>query len=53
MLNAGPDSQVERRCGTISLTRGRMGRRNHHIAVRVDAPLPPAAKRAVAKGARS
>jgi len=52
MLNAGPDSQVELRCGAIPLTRGRMGRRNHSIAVRVDAPLTPAAKRAVTKGAK-
>jgi flagellar motor switch protein FliM len=51
MLNAGPDSTVELRCGAIPLTRGRMGRRNHNVAVRVDAPLTPAAKRAVVKGA--
>ena len=47
MLNATPDSLIELRCGAIPLTRGRMGRRNHHIAVRVEAPLTPAAKRAV------
>ena len=47
MLNAGPDSTVELRAGAIPLTRGRMGRRNHNVAVRVDAPLTPAAKRAV------
>ena len=47
MLNATPDSLVELRAGTIPLTRGRMGRRNHHIAVRVEAPLSPAAKKAV------
>jgi hypothetical protein len=28
-----------------------MGRRNHNIAVRVEAPLTPRAKRAVSKGA--
>ncbi len=47
MLNATPDSLVELRAGTIPLTRARMGRRNHHIAVRVEAPLSPAAKKAV------
>ncbi len=47
MLNATPDSLIELRAGTIPLTRGRMGRRNHHIAVRVEAPLSPAAKKAV------
>jgi len=47
MLNAGPDSLVELRCGQIPLTQGRMGRRNHNIAVRVEAPLAPAAKQAV------
>jgi flagellar motor switch protein FliM len=47
MLNATSDSLVELRAGSIPLTRGRMGRRNHHIAVRVEAPLSPAAKQAV------
>ncbi|HLY77801.1 MAG TPA: flagellar motor switch protein FliM [Caulobacteraceae bacterium] len=47
MLNATPDTMVQLRAGTIPLTIGRMGRRNHHIAVRVEAPLPPAAKQAV------
>jgi flagellar motor switch protein FliM len=47
MLNATPDSTVELRSGQIPLTRGRMGRRNHNIAVRVEAPLAPAAKRAL------
>jgi len=49
MLNATPDSQVELRAGSIPLTRGRMGRRNHHIAVRVDAPLSPHAKKAISR----
>ncbi|MBX3479573.1 MAG: flagellar motor switch protein FliM [Caulobacter sp.] len=49
MLNATGDSLVELRAGTIPLTRGRMGRRNHHIAVRCEAPLDPAAKQAVQK----
>ena len=48
MLNAGPDSLVELRAGTVSLTRGRMGRRNHSVAIRVDAPLTTAAKQALA-----
>jgi flagellar motor switch protein FliM len=47
MLNAGPDSLVELRAGQIPLTRGRMGRRNNHIAVRCEAPLTPSAKKAV------
>ena len=47
MLNATPDSPVELRAGTIPLTVGRMGRRNHHIAVRVDRPLSPGAAKAV------
>jgi flagellar motor switch protein FliM len=49
MLNATPDSLVELRAGAIPLTRGRMGRRNHSIAVRAEAPLTPAAKKAVQK----
>ncbi|PTS88081.1 MULTISPECIES: flagellar motor switch protein FliM [unclassified Caulobacter] len=49
MLNATPESLVELRAGAIPLTRGRMGRRNHSIAVRAEAPLTPAAKKAVQK----
>ena len=47
MLNATADSLIELRAGSIALTRGRMGRRNHNIAVRVEAPLTPAAKTAL------
>ena len=47
VLNATSESLVELRAGSIPLTRGRMGRRNHHIAVRCEAPLSPAAKQAV------
>ena len=47
MLNANADSLVELRAGTIPLTRARMGRKNHNIAVRVEAPLAPAAKDAI------
>ncbi len=47
MLNAGPESLVQLRCGQIPLTQGRMGSRNSKIAVRVEAPLAPAAKQAV------
>jgi flagellar motor switch protein FliM len=47
LLNATPDSLIELRSGQIPLTRGHMGRRNHHIAVRVEAPLSPAARKAV------
>jgi flagellar motor switch protein FliM len=47
MLNATPDSPIEIRAGTIPLTHGRMGRRNHNIAVRVEAPLSTIARTAV------
>jgi flagellar motor switch protein FliM len=47
MLNATPDSLVELRAGAIPLTRARMGRKNHNIAVRVEAPLAPAAQTAL------
>ncbi|AZU04822.1 flagellar motor switch protein FliM [Glycocaulis alkaliphilus] len=49
MLDAGPDSAVELRCGTIPLTRGRMGRLNHNVAVRLDSPLTPAARRTLTR----
>ncbi len=47
MLNAGPESLIEIRAGSIPLTRGRMGRRGPNIAVRVEEPLTSAAKRAL------
>jgi flagellar motor switch protein FliM len=46
-LNASPDSLVELRAGSIKLTHGRMGRRNHSIAVRVEAPISTAAAAAI------
>ena len=47
MLNATPDKAVELRAGSVHLTTARMGRRNHHIAVRVEAPMSRSARRAV------
>jgi flagellar motor switch protein FliM len=47
MLNATPDSLVELRAGTVPLTRGRMGRRNQSIAIRVEAPITSAARQAL------
>ncbi len=45
VLNANADSPVQLRCGAIPLTTGRMGRKGHSIAVRVDTPLASTAKR--------
>ncbi|MDI7773801.1 flagellar motor switch protein FliM [Asticcacaulis sp. EMRT-3] len=45
ILNANADSPVQLRCGAIPLTTGRMGRKGHNIAVRVDTPLASSAKR--------
>ncbi len=45
ILNANADSPIQLKCGAIPLTTGRMGRKGHSIAVRVDAPLASAAKR--------
>ncbi|MBW8732973.1 MAG: flagellar motor switch protein FliM [Asticcacaulis sp.] len=45
VLNANADSPVQLRCGAIPLTTGRMGRKGHSIAVRVDSPLASTAKR--------
>jgi flagellar motor switch protein FliM len=47
MLNVGPDSLVQLRAGSVVLTHGRMGRRNHNIAVRVEQPLAPSAQRSL------
>lgn len=49
MLNATPDSLIELRAGTIPLTKARMGRRNQHIAVRVEAPLSAKTKQDLAR----
>jgi flagellar motor switch protein FliM len=46
-LNATPDSLVELRAGSIPLTRGRMGRRNHSVAVRVEGDLNLTARQAL------
>jgi flagellar motor switch protein FliM len=45
VLNCGPESLVELRCGNIALTKGKMGRKNHHIGIRVDGPLSTTAKK--------
>ena len=45
VLNANADSPVQLRCGAIPLTTGRMGRKGHSIAVRVDSPLASTTKR--------
>ncbi len=45
ILNANAESPIQLKCGAIPLTTGRMGRKGHSIAVRVDAPLASAAKR--------
>ncbi|ESQ73550.1 flagellar motor switch protein FliM [Asticcacaulis sp. AC402] len=45
VLNAQADSPVQLRCGQIPLTTGRMGRKGHSIAVRVDSPLASTTKR--------
>ena len=49
MLNTTPDAQVELRCGTAPLTRGRVGRINQNVAVRVEQPLQTAARAAIMK----
>jgi flagellar motor switch protein FliM len=45
MLNATPDSLVEIRAGSIPLTHGRIGRRDNTVAVRIEKPLSPTAKK--------
>ena len=36
LLNAGPNSPIEMRCGGVALLSGRMGRVGHQVAVRVE-----------------
>jgi flagellar motor switch protein FliM len=49
MLNCAPDAMVQIKCGEVGLTRGRIGRIGHKIAVRVEQPLAPAARSSVLK----
>ena len=46
-LDATPTSEVELRCGAVPLTRGRMGRIGHNVALRLGGPLSPGAKKAM------
>ena len=46
-LDATPMSEVELRCGSVPLTRGRMGRIGHNVALRLSGPLSPGAKKAM------
>jgi flagellar motor switch protein FliM len=46
-LNATSESSISIQCGAIPLTTGHMGRIGHKIAVRLDAPLTAASKKAV------
>lgn len=39
LLGTTPDSEIELKCGDVPLTRGRMGRVNGNIAVRIEEPL--------------
>jgi flagellar motor switch protein FliM len=48
-LNAKPDSQVTLQCGGVRLTRGRTGRLNNKLAVRVEDPLSSTVRAAVQK----
>jgi flagellar motor switch protein FliM len=46
-LDASPTSDVELRCGAVPLTRGRMGRIGHNVALRLNSALSPGAKKAM------
>jgi flagellar motor switch protein FliM len=50
MLGKGADAMIDVKCGDITLTRGRIGRIGHNVAVRVEEPLTMAAKNALKLG---
>jgi flagellar motor switch protein FliM len=50
MLGKGADAMIDVKCGDITLTRGRIGRIGHNVAVRVEEPLTVAAKNALKLG---
>jgi flagellar motor switch protein FliM len=49
LLDAPVDGPVQLKCGAVALTKGRMGRIGHKMAVRVDSPVAGDARRAMAK----
>jgi len=49
MLDAAPDTEVTLKCGQVDLTKGRVGRMGHSLAVRIERPIAPAAQQAVMK----
>lgn len=52
MLNAGPEAPVTVACGPTALTRGRVGRIGHAVAVRIEESIAGAAKKAMLARAR-
>jgi flagellar motor switch protein FliM len=49
MLDAAPDSPVMLKCGSVELSKGRVGRMGHSLAVRVEHAIAPAMQHAVMK----
>jgi flagellar motor switch protein FliM len=49
MLDSSPDSEVALKCGVVELSRGKMGRMGHSLAVRVEQQIAPASQQAVLK----
>jgi flagellar motor switch protein FliM len=47
MLGKGPDAMIDVKCGDITLTRGRIGRVGHNVAVRIEEPLAAGAATAL------
>ncbi|MBI1186319.1 MAG: flagellar motor switch protein FliM [Alphaproteobacteria bacterium] len=52
MLNVGPEAPVTVACGPAELTRGRVGRVGHAVAVRIEESVAGAAKKAMIARAR-
>ncbi len=49
MLNSVPDGAIALKCGDVALTRGKVGRINQSVAVRVEQPLQTVARAALMK----
>ncbi len=47
MLNVAPDATVQLKCKEVPLTRGRVGRIGHKVALQVEAPITPTARRSL------
>jgi flagellar motor switch protein FliM len=47
MLDAAPEAPVKLKCGAVELSKGRVGRMGHSLAVRIEEAITPASQKAL------